>query len=312
MGNEALVAVQNLIKLSDNEAIVVKDKEGVFHYFYGDDKKRAADQSRSFFLPPYSEIVSTRWSSGARREKRDLEVKYFNFRPHLMRMEINCRTADHVELIVEGVIAWDIADLPTMFCTTADPPGDIWYHVRSQFVRQVARVTLKVFMDELHEIAKKVIADQSFFTARGVRVTALEIGSYNCADRSTSEILEQIIQETTSRMNRLSQAEGENEVNIFRTQGQTEQTRLNDDLLQIQHKQTQSEACVGGKAEAEHVASFLETLSAHVPSLEERIQMWQVLRKTDALSVVSKGDASIYFTPNDVSLAIETKSQKPH
>jgi len=310
--NEKLEEVRELIKLTDSEAMILKDKQGIFKYYYGDEKKRSADQPRSFFVPPYTEVVKTFWSRGARRDKRDLLVDRFSFRPHLMRIEFKCRTADHVELVVEGVVAWDLVDLPTMFCKTGDPPGDICYHVRSQFVREVAQVTLKMFMDGVHEIAKKVIEDSSFFAARGVSVTALEVGRYYCADKSTSEILEQIIQETTNRMNRLSQAESENEVNIFRTHGQTEQIKLNGDLLKIQHEQTLAEACIAGRAEADRVASFLKTLEPEVPLLEERVQMWQVLRKTDALSVVSKGEANLYFTPNDVDLSIETKAPKAH
>merc|ERR1711964_466251 len=108
----------------------------------------------------------------------------------------------------------------------------------------------------------------------------------------------------------MGQAESENEVNIFRTQGQTEQMQLNGALLKIQHEQTQAEACIAGKAEADRVASFLKALEPEVPKLDERIQMWQVLRKTDALSVVSKGDASLYYTPNDVDLSIVTQVPK--
>lgn len=308
--NEKLVEVRKLIKLTDHEAMIIKDKDGVFNYYYGDEKRRAADQPRSFFLPPYAEVVKTKWSRGARRDKRDLIVDCFSSRPHMMRIEFTCRTADHVELVVEGVVGWELVDLPTMFCTTGDPPGDICYQVRSSFVREVAKITLKAFMEEWHEIAKTVIKEKAFFSERGLRVNALEIGRYYCADKSTSEILEQIIQETTNRMNRLSQAESENEVNIFRTQGQTQQLELNGELLKIQHAQTEAEAQVSGKAEADRVAAFLKSLEAEVPSLEERIKMWQVLRKTDALSVVSQGDASLYFTPNDVDLSIETKALK--
>ena len=45
----------------------------------------------------------------------------------------------------------------------------------------------------------------------------------------------QIIEETTNRMNRLSQAESENEVKLFRTQGEIEQEKLNGALLSIKH-----------------------------------------------------------------------------
>merc|ERR1711977_179175 len=71
-------------------------------------------------------------------------------------------------------------------------------------------------MDSSHIIAKKVWEeDTAFYDSRGVKIHSLEITRYQCADQSTSEILEQIIQETTNRMNRLSQAESENEVNLF-------------------------------------------------------------------------------------------------
>merc|ERR1711971_359124 len=149
--------------------------------------------------------------------------------------------------------------------------------------------------------------DQEFFSACGIKVHALEMTRYQCADANTAEILSQIIQETTSRLNRLSQAESENEVSIFRTQGQLEQSQLNSDLVKIQLEQSKQEANVGGMAEADRVSTFLEGLAKQVPKLEDRIKMWQVLRKTEALSVLSQGGANLYFTPNDVDLSIESK-----
>merc|ERR1711971_158968 len=98
--------------------------------------------------------------------------------------------------------------------------------------------------------------DQEFFSACGIKVHALEMTRYQCADANTAEILSQIIQETTSRLNRLSQAESENEVSIFRTQGQLEQSQLNSDLVKIQLEQSKQEANVGGMAEADRVSTF--------------------------------------------------------
>merc|ERR1712040_27584 len=97
--------------------------------------------------------------------------------------------------------------------------------------------------------------DTNFYASRGVKVHSLEVTRYQCADDSTSEVLSQIIQETTNRLNRLSQAESENEVNLFRMQGQIEQSRLNKDLSEIQHEQAQAEAQVAGNAEADRVAT---------------------------------------------------------
>merc|ERR1712093_282594 len=97
-------------------------------------------------------------------------------------------------------------------------------------------VTLKEFMEELHAIGHKVHNDdKSFYEQRGIAINSLEVTGYRCADASTSQILEQIIQETTNRMNRLSQAESESEVKLFKMQGQIEQEQLNSSLLEIQH-----------------------------------------------------------------------------
>merc|ERR1719242_2586129 len=109
-------------------------------------------------------------------------------------------------------------------------------------------------METLHSIAKNILAeDGDFYATRGIKVHSLEMTRYQCADQSTAGILEQIIQETTSRMNRLSQAESENEVNIFRTQGQVEQAKLSGQLLQIQNEQALKEATAAGRSEADRV-----------------------------------------------------------
>merc|ERR1712032_363726 len=91
-------------------------------------------------------------------------------------------------------------------------------------------------------------------------------------------------------------------------QGQLEQSRLNSSLLEIQQQQSQAEARVSGSAEADRVSCFLSGLQNQVPELDDRMDMWKVLRKTEALSVVSQGGAQIYFTPKDVDLSIESRS----
>eukprot|EP00437_Effrenium_voratum_P018401 CAMPEP_0181452614 /NCGR_PEP_ID=MMETSP1110-20121109/29298_1 /TAXON_ID=174948 /ORGANISM="Symbiodinium sp., Strain CCMP421" /LENGTH=690 /DNA_ID=CAMNT_0023576903 /DNA_START=80 /DNA_END=2152 /DNA_ORIENTATION=+ len=304
--HENIEQVQDLIKLSDHEALIVRNKEGEFQYFYGSDEKRNG-QPRAFFLEPYSEIVKLCWSKGRRRETRNLIIERFDCRAQFMSFEFNCRTSDNVELILEGTFFWEVVDLPAMVKSTGDTSGDLCNHARSQFIRHVAKVTLKEFMDSSHAIAKKVWEeDTGFYGSRGVKIHSLEVTRYQCADSRTEQILEQIIQETTNRMNRLSQAESENEVSLFRTQGQIEQERLNGDLLAIKHQHSEAEAEVVGRGEAKRVAAFIADLEAKVPKLEDRISLWQVLRKNEALSCISEGNASLYYTPSDVDLSIQT------
>jgi len=305
--NESIDEVRELVKLADHEAMIVKDQSGHFHYYFGGESKRSADQPRSFFLPPHAEIVKLCWSRGRRREKRDLYIERFDTRAQYMSFEFNTRTKDNVELVLEGTFFWEVVDLALMVRTTGDTSGDICNHARSQFIKNVSRVTLKEFMEDLNKISKKVYEeDNEFYKSRGVKVHSLEVTGYQCADRSTSEVLQQIIQETTNRMNRLSQAESENEVKMFRMQGQIEQEKLNGDLLEIQHQHSQSEARVKGMAESDQVAAFVSGLEKDIPKLEDRLAAWQTLRKTEALGVVSRGGANLYFTPNDVNLSIDT------
>jgi len=97
--NEQVLDERKVIRLADHEAIVLKDKNGDYHYYYGDPLKGT---ERSFFIPPYWEIVEIVWSRGRRREKRDLVITKFDTRPHYMSFEFNCRTSDNVEMILEG------------------------------------------------------------------------------------------------------------------------------------------------------------------------------------------------------------------
>merc|ERR1719492_624500 len=204
--------------------MILKGSDGEFQFRYGSEAKRKPDEPRSFFLPPHAEIVRLCWSKGRRRETRNLFIERFDCRPQFMSFEFNCRTSDNVELILEGTFFWAVVDLPTMVKSTGDTSGDLCNHARSQFIRHVARVTLKEFMDDLNVISNKVYTeDQSFYRSRGVKVHSLEVTGYQCAEQSTSQVLQQIIQETTNRMNRLSQQESENEVKLFRMQGQIEQ-----------------------------------------------------------------------------------------
>mmetsp|Transcript_124872 Transcript_124872/g.243066 ORF Transcript_124872/g.243066 Transcript_124872/m.243066 type:complete len:792 (-) Transcript_124872:425-2800(-) len=306
--HESIEEVRELIRLADHEALIIKDKDGNFKFYFGSEEKRGADQARSFFLPPYAETVKLCWSRGRRREKRDLFIERFDCRAQYMSFEFNCRTKDNVELILEGTFFWEVVDLPLMVATTGDTPGDICARARSQFIKHVAQANLKEFMDDLNALSQQVYKeDLPFYESRGVKVHSLEVTSYQCANSCTSEVLQQIIQETTNRMNRISQAESENEVNLFRMQGQIEQEKLNGQLLGIQHEHSQAEAKVNGAADADRITAFINGLEESVPKLEDRIAMWQTLRKTDALSVVSQGGASLYYTPNDVDLSIETK-----
>jgi len=296
-------------RLSDHEAMIIKDQDGQLHFRYGDasrNKNATEPDSRAFFLPPHWEVVKLWWSGGLRRAKRDLCIEVVDCRPQFMWNEILVRTSDNVELVLETTMFWEVKDLATMVRNTGNFPGDCYNQLRSQFIKHVARATLKGFMEQIHLISKTIFEeDSSFYEARGAKIHSLEVTKYTCSEKRTAEVLQQIIEETTNRLNRLSQAESENEVNIFKMQGQIEQEKLNSELMLIQHEHAKQEAAVAGAAEAERVAAFVQGTAQEVPKLEDRLELWQVLRKRDALEVVSTGGASLYYTPNDVDLSIK-------
>eukprot|EP00928_Gymnodinium_smaydae_P038882 TRINITY_DN26704_c0_g2_i1.p1 TRINITY_DN26704_c0_g2~~TRINITY_DN26704_c0_g2_i1.p1 ORF type:complete len:646 (+),score=186.41 TRINITY_DN26704_c0_g2_i1:230-1939(+) len=305
---EAIEEVRQLITLAEHEAVIVKDKDSNCYFHYGNaEKAKAAGTQRSFFLQPYCNLEQLWWSSGLRRAKRDLCIERFDCRAQFMWFEFDCRTQDNVELVLECTFFWEVVDLATLYRATGNLPGDIYNQARSQFIKKVAQNDLGKFMTDLHIISGQIFNDdKDFYKRRGVKIHSLEVTKYKCVEARTSEVLNQIIEENTNRLNRKSKAEGENEVNLAKVKNEIELEKSNGSLLEIRHRHTQQEAEVKGKAEAQSVAAFLQGIEKTVPKLEDRINMWQTLRKNDALNTVSTGGANLYYTPNDVNLSIRT------
>jgi len=307
--DEDIMEVRKLVKLAEYEACIIRDKTGKDIFHFGSNQ-----EERSFFLPPHCQMVELLWSRGRRRERRDLRIKHLDLRPTYMSFEFNCRTNDNVELILEGSFFWEIVDLKAMVKCTNDTSGDICNHTRSRFIELVSKVTLQEFMTQFNEIAKCVHEDDAslFYEKRGVKIHSLEVTGYKCAEYSTAQILEQIIQETTNRMNRIQQQESQNEVQLREIQGDIDEEKARSELIKIQTLNSNAKSKMEGLAEAEKINSFLSQLSTDIPDLNQTtmINLWNTLRKEDALKTVSKGNATLYFTPNDVNLTIENREGK--
>ena len=80
-----------------------------------------------------------------------------------------------------------------------------------------------------------------------------ERSAYHCAETSTALILEEIIQETTNRMNRLQQQESENEVQLAQIKGDIEEEKARGELIKIKTENSNAESKMSGLAEAERV-----------------------------------------------------------
>merc|ERR1719440_2289243 len=105
---------------------------------------------------------------------------------------------------------------------TGDPKGDVWYHARSALIQAVSSVTLEQFMASFNSIVSRAATtDATFYAQRGVRLHGLEVVRYECRDARTAGVLQEIIQETTNRINRMQKQRSENEVEREKLQSQT-------------------------------------------------------------------------------------------
>ncbi|MCD4686232.1 MAG: hypothetical protein K8S97_09885 [Anaerolineae bacterium] len=299
---QEIVQARKRTRLEDHETVVIKDPTG------GYTLRRGIDEERAFFLEPYHELMVFRWSTGIHKDQRDLKITHIDMRPKFMWYEFDVRTQDNVELVVGVTFFWQIEDVEVMVRTTDDAPGDICSHARSAVIQAVSRVTLEDFLNEFNAIVRGAIieTDDPFYTARGVRLHAVEVRSITCKDVETQRILQEIIQETTNRLNRLQQQESRNEIRVKELQGEIEAEATRGQLLDLQRDHQRTAATITGEAEADRTRAFLEGLGTDLTA-EDKLALFQLLRKQEILEALSKGTAHIYFTPDDVNLSIEAQ-----
>ncbi|MCI0530156.1 MAG: hypothetical protein L0Y56_22160, partial [Nitrospira sp.] len=211
-------------------------------------------------------------------------------------------------LVLGITFFWQIIDVEAMIRTTDDTPGDVCSHARSLIIQSVSQVTLEKFLAAFNAIVREAVfnRDNSFYAERGVKLHAVEVRSITCKDPDTQRILQEIIQETTNRLNRLQKQESENEIRLKQVKGEIEAEKMKGQLLETRREHFRVEALMEGEAEARRVKAFLDGLGNKV-SLEDKIALFNTLCKQDALEKLSKGTAQLYFTPAEVDLSIETR-----
>jgi len=299
--SEEIEDVRRKILLETHQSVIIKGKDGRFRIVSGSQSENA------FFLQPYETLVAMSWSSGIHKEKRDLKITHIDSRPKFMWYEFGVRTKDNVELILGVTFFWQIENIETMIKTTDDAPGDICSHARSMIIQSVSKSTLEAFLDRFNDIVKEAINDSSdpFYTQRGVKIHSVEVRSVSCKEESTQVILQEIIQETTNRLNRLLKQQSENEVRLNEVRGNLDIERQKGELIQIQRENALKEAEMHGECEAVRVARFFDKLAGSL-SEQEKINIFNTLKKVEYIEKLGRSNASMFFTPQDVDLRIET------
>merc|ERR1719478_518457 len=180
-------------------------------------------------------------------------------------------------------------------------------------IQAVSRVNLEVFMAEFNEIVKKALtAEDTFYTDRGVKMHALEVTRYACADSTTSAVLQDIIQETTNRINRMQKQQSDNEVQREKMAGEIEVEKQKADLVQAQCDNDRMRAIIEGEADglrlAKSASTFFSVLSDTLPDEDARLQLYRFFEEqhesTKRTEHISSGNANLILTPQDVNLKV--------
>ncbi len=82
---------------------------------------------------------------------------------------------------------------------------------------------------------------------------------------------------------------------------------MKSELMEMQKKNRHAEASIEGEVEAMRVSKFFDEVTERIPR-EERVDVFNLLRKKDILAELSQGNAQIFYTPSDVDLTLETHS----
>merc|ERR1712159_811416 len=117
----------------------------------------------------------------------------------------------------------------------------------------------------------------------------------------------QIIKETADRLKKKEYQEGENEVAMSKMDGDINLEKKNAELIQIKKSHMIVESRIEGQAEAEKVDAFIQHLAGGDNKTVEKnkaVELYTMLRKVDAIQLMSEGKSTMYVTPNDVNLSV--------
>merc|ERR1712054_701467 len=159
-----------------------------------------------------------------------------------------------------GTIFWQVMDVPKMIQTTGDPKGDVWFHARSCMIHAISKVTLEEFMSDFNGIVERASAeDDAFYADRGVKMHSLEVTRYACADAKTSSVLQEIIQETTNRINRMQKQQSDNDVQREKMSGEIEVEKQKTALVQARCDNDRMRAIIEGESDGLRIAKSAST-----------------------------------------------------
>jgi len=172
-------------------------------------------------------------------------------------------------------------------------------------------------MVEFNEIVMKSAGtDDKFYNDRGVVVHNLEVTRYECVDKQTSKVLQEIIQETTNRINRMQQQQSQNDVLKEKMSGDIAIEKQRAELIKTKGDNDRLQAYAEGEANgltlAKSASTFISVLGEVLPDDDARIALLKFVEEQRAqiqqTEHLSTGKANLFLTPQDMKL----KLNMPH
>jgi len=266
----------------------------------------------SFFLPPFHTIFEHQWSRTCIRQKaKSLEhyteeetFERIDMRHRFMTYSFVARTHDNVEIIIDIVFGWQIQDVERMVNKTKNATDDICLIARSEIIEQVAKQPFRKFMQEVNAVVENAVlqADRKVYDERGIIVTSIQVEGFTCKNEDTERVLQETVQETTNKMNRVLKQETTNEVIRIEMEGKIREEELKKRVLEIQYEHEQIVAKTDGDANAKRVHAFLTSLGDEL-SLEQKLVVFNIMEKQEAIKQLANGTGvTLFCTPQDVNL----------
>merc|ERR1712190_83288 len=158
----------------------------------------------------------------------------------------------------------------------------------------------------------KVVGDDTYYADRGVVVHEVSVIRYDCANPSDKEVLQQIIQETTKRMNQLTAQNSKNDVQRASMEGDITLEGQRTKLLEIKAANDKVNAKAAGEADglklAASVTKFVEVIGDSVPNATaqtalELLKFYEAEKTaTTQTRDLAMCKAQLFLTPKELGL----------
>lgn len=308
---EVVVETRKLVRVLPHETMVVRDALGKYIIKSGAGSN-GTGSGTSFFMEPFEEILEMDWSTFSEPPEGGLQtmgyekVSRIDMRTRKVFFQYDVRTNDNVALRIEGTIFWKVVDVGKLLNRTADPAGDVWYKARSVLIGAVSKVDLETFMESFNSLIQTAFTAQAsdpFYTDRGLQVNSMEVTKYDPTDEVTALTLQEIIEETTNRINQLQKQRSENDVKAAKLTADIALEKERTKLIETQSMNDKLVSKREGEAEGVQLAfsanSFLDSLDSALPDLDQRLSLYKMHKnlenKNERTKYVSSGKATTLF-----------------